>query len=339
MGFFPKISVIMSVYNGEKYLRDAVESILNQTLGDFEFIIIDDGSVDGTKDILELFHDARLHVVHQENIGLTESLNKGIAMARGGYIARMDADDISHRARLEKESAFLDANKNVGLVGTFGIRIDESGREGHVLSFPTQDAALRIGLKEGCPFLHGSVMYRKECIEKAGKYRKKIGPAEDYDLWLRFSEHFTLANLEELLYKYRVAASGVSMKQRFSQARSALFVRRLAHERETQGMDTLDMMSDSDIEKNLDSLMPPTEANKRNVLHAQYTYLADISYFAGDYARAFKWLFRSLLLRPFSWQSIVLGFKTVMASVLPQSLVRKTKEKHHVEPQSWDIRP
>jgi glycosyltransferase involved in cell wall biosynthesis len=177
MDKLPKISVIMSIYNGEKYLRGALESILNQTLRDFEFIIINDGSEDGTRAILDSCHDTRIRVIHQENIGLTESLNKGLEIARGIYIARMDADDISHINRLEKEAAFLDANKDVGLVGTFGIRIDENGKEGHLLSFPTTDEKLRKSLERDCPFLHGSVMYRKECIDRVGNYRKKIGPA------------------------------------------------------------------------------------------------------------------------------------------------------------------
>jgi hypothetical protein len=335
----PKISVIMSVRNGERYLRNATESILNQTMTDFEFIIINDGSTDGTKAVLESFHDARMRIVHQENIGLTESLNKGLAMARGAYIARMDADDVSHERRLEKESAFLDSNREVGLVGTFGIRIDENGKDGHLLSFPATDGELRESLRSGCPFLHGSVLYRKECIVRVGNYRKKIGPAEDYDLWWRISEHFSLANIGEPLYKYRVVSSGVSMSLRFDQVRSALFTRMLAQERKTSGRDSLDGMRDDEIGHALDSLLPPTEENKRNVLHAQYDYLADVSYFSGDYARAFKWLCRSLLVRPFSRRSIFLALKTAAAAALPKSLVRKTKEKYRIESRYTDIRP
>jgi glycosyltransferase involved in cell wall biosynthesis len=329
----PKISVIMSVFNGEKYLREAVDSILNQTFVDFEFILINDGSTDKTKAILDSCHDARIRLIHQENIGLTESLNKGLGMARGVYIARMDADDISHVNRLEKEAAFLDANKDVGLVGTFGIRIDEKGKAGHLISFPTSDEALRKRLEYDCPFLHGAVMYRKECIDRVGNYRKKIGPSEDLDLWLRISERFGLACLDEPLYKDRVVSDGVSMSLRFNQVRAILLTRKLSNDRKTAGKDELDTMSDSDVEHVLDSLMPPTEVNKRNVLYAKYNYLADVSYFAGDYFQAFKWLSRSLLVRPFSWQSIVLALKTVVASVLPKALVRKTKEKYHVPPQ------
>jgi glycosyltransferase involved in cell wall biosynthesis len=328
----------MSVFNGEKYLREAVESILNQTFVDFEFIIINDGSTDKTKTILDSCHDARIRVVHQENIGLTESLNKCLGMARGKYIARMDADDISHATRLEKETSYLDANKDVGLIGTFGIRIDENGKEGHLLSFPTSDDTLRKSLKYDCPFLHGSVMYRKECIEKAGAYRKKIGPAEDYDLWLRISEHFGLAILDEPLLKDRVVSAGVSMSLRFNQVRATLFARKLANDRKAAGKDDLDTMSDSDVEHVLDSLMPPTEVNKRKVLHAKYIYLADISYFAGDYSQALKWLSRALLMRPFSWPSIVLALKTIAGSVLPKALVRKTKEKYNIPLQRWNMR-
>lgn len=324
------------MYNGAQYLRHAVDSILNQTFKDFEYIIINDGSSDGTKEILDSFHDSRLRIIHQENIGLTDSLNKAIGLARGAYIARMDADDISAPGRLEKEAAFLDANPAVGLVGSLGIRIDENGTEGHLLSFPTDNGALKNNLEFDCPFLHGSVMYRKACIDKIGPYRKKIGPAEDYDLWRRIAEHYAIANLDEPLYKYRVVAAGVSMSLRFNQVRGTLLVRKLANDRKTSGKDALDDMSDAEVEKLLDSLYPASKRNKRNVLYAQYAYLADISYFSGDYARACVWLARAIALKPLSRRCIVLAFKTMLASILPGTLIKKTKEKYKINAHGWN---
>ena len=116
----PKISVVMAVYNGEKYLREAIDSILNQTFKDFEFIIVNDGSTDRTREILESFIDPRIVLIHQEHMGLTKSLNRGIALAKGKYIARQDADDISMAERLEKQFNFLESHENVALLGTAG---------------------------------------------------------------------------------------------------------------------------------------------------------------------------------------------------------------------------
>ena len=123
----PKVAVLMSVYNGEKYLREAINSILSQTFNDFEFLIINDGSTDGTADILKSYTDSRIKIINNEkNIGLTKSLNKGLKIAKGEYIARQDADDISMPERLKEEVAFLEIHKDYAVVGTFVKILNEN---------------------------------------------------------------------------------------------------------------------------------------------------------------------------------------------------------------------
>src|SRR3989337_2996755 len=122
-----KVSVIMSVYNGERHLRESVDSILNQTFQDFEFIIINDGSKDQSKYILESYKDERIKLIHNKNMGLTKSLNIGISIAKGKYIARQDADDISEPERLKTQYDFMEANPGLGLIGSQFEVIKENG--------------------------------------------------------------------------------------------------------------------------------------------------------------------------------------------------------------------
>ncbi|MCP8319033.1 MAG: glycosyltransferase, partial [Candidatus Methylarchaceae archaeon HK01B] len=124
----PKITILMSVYNGEKYLREAIDSILNQTFKDFEFLIINDGSTDRTVEILRSYHDSRIKIItNEKNMGLTKSLNKGLKIARSEYVARMDADDISYPRRLEVQYEYMKKNPDVGIVGSWNDVIDDKG--------------------------------------------------------------------------------------------------------------------------------------------------------------------------------------------------------------------
>jgi glycosyltransferase involved in cell wall biosynthesis len=218
----PRVSVIMSVYNGEPYLSEAVDSILNQTHTDFEFIIINDGSEDNTGEILSDYarKDYRVNLLNNEtNIGYTRSLNKGIKVARGMYIARQDADDISHPNRLERQVRYLDLNPEVGLLGSVPQYIDSSGilkLSCNQVVFTDHENIHRQLLTGNC-FHHGSVMIRKECIDQVGVYNVDLEPSEDYDLWLRLSEVTRMANLEEGLYYYREHSNSVSSKRLFQQ--------------------------------------------------------------------------------------------------------------------------
>ena len=231
----PKVSVIMSVYNGEPFVGEAVASILSQTFSDFEFLVVDDASTDGTRDYLLSVGDSRLVVLQNEaNIGRTPSLNKAIRSARGEYLARQDADDVSLPERIERQVAYLDTHPTVGLVGTRVDWIDEQGRRLDRPPFPTQydNAAIQQQLLVNCCFAHGSVMFRRQALEEAGGgYNEAWNETEDWELWLRMTEGWDGANLDEPLYRYRWHSAMASVRNRDDQVRLGSLARDLAVKR------------------------------------------------------------------------------------------------------------
>ena len=213
----PKVSVLMSVYNGERYLREAIDSILNQTFQDFEFIIIDDGSTDRTKEIIRSYNDLRIRLFNNEkNIGLTKSLNRGIELCRGEYIARMDGDDVSLPMRLEKQVEFMMVNNDVGISGTWNRSIGQNvGVNDH---YPISDSEIRCMLLFNNTFCHPSLIIRRQAIESNGlSYNSRLQYAQDYDLVVRGSEHFLLANIPEVLVSYRSHPDQIAMNKRKDQ--------------------------------------------------------------------------------------------------------------------------
>jgi GT2 family glycosyltransferase len=197
----------MSVHNEERYVSKAIRSILEQTFDDFEFIIIDDDSTDGTTEILSNYQqkDARIRVLrHQSKKGLAQSLNEGIRIAQGRYIARMDADDISLPTRLEKQVAFLDMHPEVGLVGTLCYEVDENDVIVRRWSLPSSTSDVRKALLDLNPLVHTSVMIRKEVFAEIGYYDETLQYSQDYELWLRIARKYEIANLPEPLVMLRV---------------------------------------------------------------------------------------------------------------------------------------
>ena len=223
----PLVSVLMSVYNGDRYLNEAVESILSQTYEDFEFIIINDGSTDQTKEILSSFSeiDHRIRVFHQENHGLIFSLNKGLELARGKYVARMDADDISLPRRLEEQINYLRANPDVGVLGTQMEIINENGKKIGKYQVPCSHNLIIWQVLFGRPFAHPSVMFKKSIIEQVGGYSKKYTHAEDLELWSRLVGKTQFRNLSESLCKYRALSNSISVKYEDIQSQNAILAR------------------------------------------------------------------------------------------------------------------
>lgn len=218
----PLVSVVMSVYNGYPYLEQAIESILEQSYPHFEFICIDDGSTDDTWQILRRYeqHDHRIVLLQNEqNLGYTRSLNRGIQVSRGEFIARQDADDISLPLRFEKQVAYLLEHPEVGLVGAIPEFIDDRGDlipvGGYTLLTDYQSIHEKL-LDVNC-IRHGSVMIRRTCLDLVGIYDPELEPSEDYDLWLRLAEVSHLVNLSEPLYQYREHSNSVSYQRRFRQ--------------------------------------------------------------------------------------------------------------------------
>ncbi|MCI4679535.1 glycosyltransferase [Rhodoblastus acidophilus] len=223
----PKVSVLMAVDNGEKFLRPAMESILSQTFGDFEFLIVDDGSADATGAIVRSYADPRIRLIEAEHAGLTASLNRGGALCRGELIARMDADDIASPERFALQAAWLDAHPEISLVCSNATLIDEGGRVTgpHLMGDAwNSDILLQFLLyrRRAMPIIHPSVMMRREIFERLGGYRD-YSFAEDHDFWLRALETGAkFGHINRELIHYRRHWGGVSRSKRPIQASNSV---------------------------------------------------------------------------------------------------------------------
>lgn len=220
----PTTSVVMSVFNGDRFLSEAVDSILGQSVSDFEFIVIDDGSTDRTALILDSYqkNDPRVRVYHQENRGLVESLNRGCAFARGKYLARMDADDVANRDRLLWQTDFMEKHPEIGVLGGAVEFIDVKGASMGISVNPTKDHQIKKAMRGGCPLWHSTVLMRKNVLTSVGGYRKLLIDAEDCDLWLRIADRAQLANLQAVVLKYRFHPYQVTARKPRQQALSTL---------------------------------------------------------------------------------------------------------------------
>lgn len=207
----PIITVLMPMYNSEKYISEAVESILNQTYADFEFIIIDDASSDNSVSIVESFKDPRIKLIIKPiNTGLTSSLNMGLTMAKGKYIARMDSDDISVLDRFEKQLAFMEVNTHIALCGTWFKFIDNN----EYIKHPAEHEDIQVALLSYCAIGHPTVFMRNSFLKQHQlNYNVEMEPAEDYDLWARICFLGNLANIPEVLLYYRLHNEQVSSLQ------------------------------------------------------------------------------------------------------------------------------
>ena len=208
----PLLSVVMPVYNGAAYLGRAIESILCQTYGYYEFIIINDGSTDESAAIIQEYDDSRIRYYEHSNRGLAATLNRGIEMAKGKYLARQDQDDISYPQRFEKQIAFLETHPEYGMVGSWAeIWIqDKKTRRTH--KHPSDNLTLKSDLLFNNPFVHSSMMLRKTVFDEIGLYAddKSRQLPEDYELWSRIARKFKVANIPEMLLVYREVRGSIS---------------------------------------------------------------------------------------------------------------------------------
>ena len=215
----PCISVVMSVYNGRPYLTKAVQSILGQTYEDFEFIIINDGSTDGSQRVLGQFaeRDDRIRLFYQENRGLTASLNRGLKLAHGKFVARMDDDDISRPTRLEKQVRFLEDNPGVGVLGGGARVIDEAGEAiGHWIP-PKKYGRITWRLLFNACFTHPSVMMRRSLVQDLGGYADWARCSQDHELWTRAALKTRLAALPDELIQFRRSEGSITATSRDAQ--------------------------------------------------------------------------------------------------------------------------
>jgi len=224
--FHPKITVLMSVFNCSAHLGPAVESILNQSFTDFEFLVIDDGSSDPVVDNILNYGDARIRIVRQENMGLTRSLNKGLGLIQGEYVARMDAADTCSPDRLKKQFEIISSSARLDLVGTFFEIIDEKGNVAQKKELITDPIYRLWRLLFHNNYGHGTVMFRKSTVIGAGMYDTRLRFAQDFDLWSRISKKDNTHIIPEFLYKYRMNTEGeqASVKNYDDQLHVAIWI-------------------------------------------------------------------------------------------------------------------
>jgi glycosyltransferase involved in cell wall biosynthesis len=222
----PLISVIFSVFNGTSYLKEAVESILNQTFTDFEFIIVDDGSTDQTPKILDEFTDKRIvRLKNGKNLGLVKSLNKALGVAQGEFVARMDADDVSLPERFAKQVAYLKQHLQIGVLGTAMSQIDKKGQFISILVPPAHHSLILWQMFFGCSIFHPTVMMRKSILNDIGYYNINFIHTEDIELWSRLFNKTKFANLTEVLYVRRLHSRSIISTQSAVQYQKGIIVR------------------------------------------------------------------------------------------------------------------
>ena len=216
----------MPVYNAEKHLQEAIESILNQTFTDFELLLINEGSTDACDTIIRSFKDSRIrYVINDENLKLIKTLNRGLQLAKGKYIARMDADDIAEPNRLQLQFEFMEANPNIGVCGT---GFHSFGSVDSITNYPETDARIKFMALYQCPFCHPSVILRNSVVRENNlTYSLNYPHAEDYEFWLRMGRVSELANLQSVLLHYRQHDESVSVTEENTQIRLSEEIRKM----------------------------------------------------------------------------------------------------------------
>jgi len=310
----------MSVFNGEIYLNKAIDSILNQTFSNFEILIINDCSIDSSREIILSYGDPRIRLVDNTvNLGLTNSLNRGLGLVKGEYIARQDADDISIPDRLERQVDFLAQNANHGLVASFFTVINTKGKFVHDFHLPLDSASLKRKLLVKSPFAHGSVMLRKICVDKAGPYRSEFRYSQDYDLWLRMSAICDMAVIPKILYQWRLNVNSISVGNQILQASYAQLARQLYTERQLYGQDRIQKGEFDEAAWIAQNHDPKQIINKQQLVQG-YNYQG-VSFLLNDNPREAIKLFRSSLcyekFSPKTWALILLA---LLKDLIPRKL-------------------
>lgn len=217
------ITIILSVHNGQKFLRQAIKSILGQTYGNFIFAIVDDGSTDDSWKIISSIQDKRIAAAHEnKNVGLTKRLNQMLRRTKTRFVARVDADEISFPDRLMLQRNFLLSNPNCAAVGSNIIRVDERGKKILESHFPTDYQEIKRTIFSKNPFRHGSLVFNYAKLKGVGFYDESYRYSQDYDLMLRLTAKFPVANLSETLVQDIFTKQGISQRHRLRQSVYAL---------------------------------------------------------------------------------------------------------------------
>lgn len=224
----PLISIVLPVYNAEKFLKEAIESILTQSYTNYEFIIINDCSTDASWKIIQEYKqkdDRIVAIKNNINLKLSKTLNKGISLSKGKYIARMDADDVSMPDRFEKQVSFLEANNDVGIIGSNIIIINEKNEVIGYRKYQLDDKNIKKNIFYFSPFAHPAVILRSSVLEKAGYYNDDFNPAEDYELYFRIGKYSDFANIDQNLLKYRIIDNSMTTGNTANMERQTIKIR------------------------------------------------------------------------------------------------------------------
>ena len=306
------ITVLMPVFNAEKFIKEAIDSVLTQTFTDFELLIINDGSTDSTVQIINSFSDSRIKLIHQKNGGVSEALNTGLLAATGKYIARFDADDVCYPERLKLQYDFMIAHPDYILVGSDANYITEEGEFIFTyknIGHSNEDIKSKISIY--CPFVHSTVFYKKEIILKLGGYNKNAHSFEDYFLWKNLINFGKVYNFEKPLIKVRFNPASVTIDEKDRDPlfntikKKALFTGKITEEEAEQLLSSIKKIS---YIKKVSS----------------YNSILGKKYLWNNYQpkKARKYLLQSILIDPFKIQNYYLMF----FSFLPKMLIKKIYE-------------
>lgn len=290
----PLVSVVMPVYNAAAFLKPALDSVLNQTFRDYEFIIINDGSKDDSDSIIKSYSDSRIRYVSQRNKGVAATLNEGLTLATGKYIMRHDADDISLPTRLEEQVALLEQNPEIALCSYQVAFMTERGKVARDFKQPHDaffgsDYAVRVRREQFnpyCPITHGTVLVRKEIMKELGGYRKEFITGEDLDMWLRLIQKYHAVVLHKVLSYHRLSSSSATQVHGWKN----YFFRNLAFEyfeqRELTGIDDLQAGKRIDVPQ----INPYMHSDDQDVDMAILYYRYPLAVNAKDYCQAMAYI-------------------------------------------------
>jgi glycosyltransferase involved in cell wall biosynthesis len=316
----PRISVLMSAYNVERYIGEAISSVLAQTFTDFELIVVNDGSTDRTEDVVRSFTDPRICLVSQPNEGIAAALNHGLRLARAPLIARFDADDICYPRRLEQQYHFLTTHPDYLLVGTAAKYIDERGEYVFTHRPPalTNDAVQALK-KQICPFIHSSVLYRKDPILACGGYCAHAHSFEDHLLWVEVLKRGKGCNLPEPLVQVRLNPGSLTIDERW---RTRRFLQLKAKVLRTESITA---------EEGAELLRILRQQDNRRIKEGAYYALLSKKYLWNNYqpGKARTALRRVLALNRTHWSSYLYYLVTFFPQPVLQRLYRLAKTNNY----------
>jgi glycosyltransferase involved in cell wall biosynthesis len=312
----PRVSVVMSVYNSGPHLRDSIRSVLSQTYTDFEFVVINDGSTDGSQQILDELAelDSRLKVLHQSNTGLTRALIRGCQLAQGEYIMRQDDDDLSHPQRMDLQVRFLDAHPEVGFVGCATRYIGPKGEPLELLTRDADPATASRKLQEERlgPPAHGGVMFRRTLYEQVGGYRSQYYLGQDSDLWLRMVDRMLFACIPEECYSFRRHAASVSSRHRDAQRSFGLLSHACRNAR-LEGRSEESLLSEAET---LSDVVRQSRAGSGAAkLNLELNYLIGSRLAQDGQLNAVDYLWPVVLRTPWHWKAWVRLLQSVAAKL------------------------